>query len=116
MASTSYFTRRGVAAHALFPYRLHAPECPRPDRIVESPGRLRPPHAGHRRDLARGGRRPPAPGCPDRRVGRAAYLGPEPPVPPARPLRRAGWWVVRGWHPLGGLSRQLLPPGSRPES
>jgi hypothetical protein len=31
-------------------------------------------------------------------------------------LRRAGWWVVPGWHPLGGIFQQLLPPGSRPES
>ena len=91
------------------------PNALEPNRTGESPGRLRPALAGHRRDRARGGRRSPAPGCPDRRPGCAAHLGPESSVPPARPLRRARWWVVSGWHPLGGLSQQLLPPGSRPE-
>ena len=93
--------RRRIAPRAVLPSRLHAPGCPRPDRTGQSAGRLRPALAVRRRDRARGGRRSRAPGCPDRRVGRAAHLGPEPPVPPARPLRRARWRVVSGRHPLG---------------
>ncbi len=93
-----------TSPHAVLPCRLHAPGCPRPDRTGQSAGRLRPALAVRRRDLARGGRRSQASGCPDRRVGRAAHLGPEPSVPPARPLRRARWRIVSGRHPLDRLS------------
>ena len=86
---------------AVLPSRLHAPGRPRPDRAGQSAGRLRPALAVRRRDRARGGRRSQAPGCPDRRPGRAAHLGPEPSVPPARPLRRARWWVVSRMAPAG---------------
>ena len=107
--------RRGVAPRAVLPPRLHAPGCPRPDRPGQSAGRLRPAVAVRRRDRARGGRRSRAPGCPDRRAGRAAHLGPEPAVPPARPLRRARWRVVAGRHALGRLAPPLLPAGAGPE-
>ena len=86
------------------------PGCPRPDRTGQSAGRLRPALAVSRRDLARGGRRSQAPGCPDRRVGCAAHLGPEPSVPPARPLRRARWRIISGRHRwVASASNFFLP-------
>ena len=54
---------------------------------------------------------PEAPGCPDRRAGRAAHLGPDLAVPSPRPLRGAGWRVVTGSDLLGRLAARLLPAG-----
>ena len=66
--------------------------------------------AVRRRDRARGGRESRAPRCPDRRAGRAAHLGPEPAVPPARPLRRAGWRLVPGRTCWVGSPRNFFLP------
>ena len=44
-------------------------------------------------------------------LGRAAHLGPEPSVPPARPLRRARWRIVSGRRPAGSaLARNFFLP------
>jgi hypothetical protein len=94
--------------------RLHASQRPRPNCTGQSAGRLRLALTLSRRDLVGGGRRSQAPGCPDRRVGCVAHLGPEPPIPPARPLRRAWWRIISGRHKLDRVCQQLLSSSSCP--
>ena len=79
-----------TAARRLLPRGLHAPGGAGTDRAAEPEGGLRPAVPRRRRDLAADRRRPEAPRGRDRLPGRAPHLGPEPPAPPPRPLRRAG--------------------------
>ena len=65
-----------------------------------------------RRDDPRTGRRSGPPRRPDRRRVRAAHLGPDAPVPSARPLPGAGRRPVPGPDVVGRLTPPLLPAGA----
>ena len=56
---------------------------------------------------------PEAPRGRDRLPGRPPHLGPEPPAPPPRPLRRAGRRALARRLALGRLPAGILPAGAR---
>src|SRR5262249_23346220 len=82
---------------------------PRPSRVAEPAAGLRHAFAGVGPEPAAVGPRSAAPRRRHRLPGRAAHLGPEPALAPARPLRRARRRNRLGWGPLA-----LLPAGLRP--
>ena len=100
-------------AGSLFPCRLHAAGADRGDRLPEQGGGLHHPVQGRGRDAAHDRRRSQASGRRDRPHRGAAQLGPEPALPSAHPLHRAGWRSVARPHALDPLPTRLLPARAR---
>ena len=107
--------RRRVAAGRVLPCRLHAAGCPRPDRLAESAGRLRPALPVRRRDPA-----------PDRRRSRSTSAPRSASWPCCTPGARTCSFTrtsiascpaagCRRTARAGSPAARLLPAGPRPE-
>ena len=101
-----------VAAGLLFPSRLHAAGADRGDRPTEQGRRLRHPVQGRGWNCVDDRGRSSPSRRRDRHDRGAAYLGPDPPASPPRPLHRAGRRLAAR-RIMGRLQAGLLPADPR---
>src|ERR1700736_5503875 len=103
----------GALARGILPRGVYSPSRDRPPGPPKSTPDLRDALPSHGGELTDDCGRSPTPGCPDRLLGRAAHLGPEPAPAPPRPLCRSRRWAVTGPETVDRLPTGLLPAGAR---